>query len=290
MAVDLFKLLFFPGLAFLLVIGATVLSLEEGVKAALYGGGVSLPFPSTREEAGRFFAAAGDLVTTAFCLCVPAAGFLLLAGKKGDLLLLALFAASCELGTVLAAEGTGGEKEPFLSLALRSSLARTATLFCLAVGFSLLQGESPAAPLAAFSEGRPLAALPPRWEGPHVFFVLSLAAGGLALIVFLAHPHHPLSPAAEAASDERWTYSARLADLLERPLLLALATVIIIGYPWGGMGAAAWTGAAAGGAAAVTALRGWARGLDRVLLRRAEKLALILSLLSFILATAYRSW
>jgi hypothetical protein len=37
-------------------------------------------------------------------------------------------------------------------------------------------------------------------------------------------------------------------------------------------------------------LRGWARGLDRVLLRRAEKLALVLSLFSFILATAYRSW
>lgn len=287
LALDVLRFLFFPGLLFLAVCGGALLYLEGRMRAALFGGEAPPLRPAWGGRLEGAAASLGELIVVTLSLAGMGAGGVMLVGRKGDLLSLALLFSAVEvLPFALGGEG-GGMEAARLPLLLRTSLLRLTSVLCVVLCVSLRFPGEFAPGLTTFDGEGAFNALQ-LWSGTEYALVLaSLAAAALSVV--LLNLGHPLVPRGRGGRDggPLGGLYPLLARGSERAVFVLFALFVFLGYPWGGwLGSLLWSAAVLAALAFLTAARAWADGRDRVTLRRWQEAGFILAALSLALALA----
>lgn len=284
---DIFKVLFFPGLLFMVICGSAIAFVEGRVGAAFFGGkGSFLPPLTSAAMPGEGFSVGELLVLLLPLSAMGTAGFLLV-GAKGDLLVLALLFSAVELLPLRAATGGGERALAHLSLAFRAGFTRLLLIFVVVITLSLRFKGDFAPGLDTFKGEGAFSALPV-WEGAGFGLMLAaLACAAAAMLIYLVgRPSWELLGKRGEGGylREAVLVASRWSGLAAGIILFVL---VFLGYPWEGrMGLAAWSGAALGTAAVVASTRAWAGGRTSSTLRRWQESGLLLALLSLALALA----
>ncbi len=285
-ALEILRLLFFPGLLFMALCGRAVIYGEERLGAALYGGEAE-PFLPAMGERSEAAASPAELVLLALSLSGMAAAGVMLVGMRGDLLALALIFPAAELLPLCLEAGGGVESLAFLPLAFRTRLARVAVVACVAVGVSLRFPGEFAPDLRLFAGEGSFSALK-LWGGADYGLMLaSLLAATAALLASVASSPGPAGARAQGGEGTTRAGFLYLAGGMERAVSILVFVVLFLGYPWEGwLGIVEWSAAALGTALAVTAFRAWAGGRDAATLRRWQEAGFLAAVLSLVLALA----
>jgi phage-related holin len=283
-AMDILRVLFFPGLLFMVFCGGLLILLEGRLKSAFYGGDAPRLRSIVGRKEGDGQSAAGELTVMAVSLAAMGVAGVMLVGMKGDLLALLLLLAAIEVVPLFLAAAAGVEERTRAPLLFRTAFLRMATIVCVMVCVSLRFPEDLASGLETFKGEGAFHAVQ-LWSGRDFAFILaSLVCAALAMLVFLLG--RPACRAfGEAGADGIKGSYMLAAEGSERAVILLLFVVIFLGYPWeGGLWLLAWSGAAFGTALLSTAARAVLEGRDKVTLRRLQGAAALFALLSLALA------
>ncbi len=287
LAMDILRLLLFPGLLFMLICGYLVLFLEGRLRAALYGGEVPRLRMSAGSGADLGASSVGELAAAALSLAAMGVAGTLLVGVKGDLFALLLLFSAVELLPLFLTAAAGEEESLRTPLLFRTALYRQAALACLVLSVSLRFRGAFSPGLESFRGESAFNAVQ-LWRGVDSGLILtSLVCAAAAFFVLLLGRPAPASSGGRPESSRPGASHAVAAEGSHRAASLLLFAVIFLGYPWeGGMGLLSWSAAVLGAAAFLTAVRAWLGGLDRVLARRLQGTAPLFALLSLGLAFA----
>lgn len=286
-ALDILKLIFFPGLLFVVACGYIVLYFEAGVRSAFYGGSrlKARNLAWTQAELGT--ASTGELAAAALSLAAMGVAGVMLVETRGDLFLLALLLSAAEVLPLFLVNGMGGYESLRVPLLFRTAFYRTTSIALVVLSLSLRFPATFSPRLEDFRGEGAFGAVR-LWSGADLVLVLASLSGCAVafLVVLLGRPALPARRTAGGEEEERGITSLT-AEASQRAVSLLLAVVVFLGYPWeGGMGRVLWSAAVLGTAAALSALRAWVEGHDRVFRRRLQAAAPLLGLLSLALAFA----
>ncbi|MGQ9475973.1 MAG: hypothetical protein ACUVS1_08610 [Actinomycetota bacterium] len=278
---DILRLLFFPGLASMLLFGSGLLFLNRKAAEALLG---LSPGGEWSMRGGRDGGEAwGPRESAALSTALVALGLgaVLLVEVRGDLLALSLLFASSEaLPLVMLRQGRDDRGAAFLPLAFRAALSRSATFFFIAAALSLRFPGTPDPSLGSFRGDYVFAALN-LWGGPRRAAVAAaLALAGLSLIfLVLGDPAWETGVPLPGRVTEGWAASFLRAG--ERAFLSGALLVLFLGYPGEGNGGyVAWMPAALGVILMCALLRAASLRHGRVGKRKTQAWAMALALLS----------
>lgn len=283
-ALDVLRVLFFPGLLFMALCGRALAYGEGRLRAAFYGGGAE-PFRPSLAGRRDGAPALAELSLLCLSLAAMAAAGVMLVGVRGDLLtLVPLFSAVELLPLLLDADS---EAQAALPLAFRTRLARMASIFCVALSLSLRFPGEFAPGLEHFSGEGAFSALR-LWTGAESGMVLAaLAAGAASLFILNAAGAGTAGRRAGGEDGAARSVYRYLAGGMERAVYTLFLVILFLGYPWEGWsGTLLWSASAAGTALAVSAARAWAAGRDAATLRRWQEAGFVAALLSLGLALA----
>ena len=283
-AMDILRVLFFPGLLFMALCGGFLLLLEGRLRSAFYGGEAPRLHSFAGMKEGDELSAAGELVAMAGSLAAMGVAGVMLVGVKGDLFALLLLLVAVEVVPLFLAVTTGVEESSRAPLQFQTAFLRMTAIACVVVSVSLRFPGDLASGLETFKGEGAFHAVQ-LWSGKDLAFILaSLVCAALAMFVFLLGRPACGAVAGAGADRVRGLY-ALAAEGSERAVALLLFAVLFLGYPWeGGLGLLAWSGAALGTALLATAARAVLEGRDKVTLRRVQGAATLLALLSLALA------
>lgn len=278
---DILKLLFFPGLASMLLFGSGLLFLDRKVAEALLG---MSPGGEWRMRGGRDSGEAwGPPESMALSTALVALGLggVLMVEVRGDLLALSLLFASSEaFPLVMLRQGRDDRGAAFLPLAFRAALSRFAAFFSIAAALSLRFPGTPDPSLGSFRGDYVFAALN-LWGGPHRPVVAAaLALAGLSLVLLvLGDPAWETGVPFPGRLTEGWGASCLRAG--ERAFLSSAFLILFLGYPGEGNGGyVAWAPAALGVILLCALLRAASLRHGRVGKRKTQAWATVLALLS----------
>ncbi len=233
---ELLRLLFFPGLAFMLAAGGLLLFLERKAAELLLGktadGGGEGVAGREPEEA---WPPTGGFTLSASLLAL-AVGLVSLVGARGDLLVMGLLFVSAEALPLAAMREAGGRREnALLPLAFRTAFLRAASFLSILIAASLRYPGGPDISLRSL-RGEHIFSSLALWEGPYRFAV----SGGLgiavlaAVLLTLGDPAWEAGIRLPAAGPERLAADSLRAG--QRVFLAAVFIVLFLGYPGAGNG------------------------------------------------------
>lgn len=233
---ELLRLLFFPGLVFLLAAGGLLLLLEgkasefllgkreDGGGEGVEGGGPGEAWPP----------AAGFALSAS--LLALAVGLVSLVGARGDLLVLALVFLSAEVLPLAALREAGGRRgNALLHLAFRTAFLRAASFLAILVAASLRYPGGPDISLRSL-RGEHIFSSLTLWKAPYRFAVsagLGIAALA-ALLLTLGDPAWEAGVRLPSTGPEKLAADCLRAG--ERGFLSAAFLVLFLGYPGAGNG------------------------------------------------------
>ena len=286
LVMDILRVVFFPGLVFMVLCGCVLFLLEWRLKAVFYGGEAPRLRSLTGGKAGMEAASLAELAAMILSLAAMGVAGALLVGVKGDLFVPVLLLMGVEVLPLFVVAAAGGEASLGVPLLFQTALRRMFALACVMVSVSLrFPGEF--APGLEALRGEGAFSAVQLWGGRDFAFILaSLVCAALALFVFLLGRPACGGTPKEAAGDAPALYHLA-AEASQRAVAVLLMAVIFLGYPWqGGVGLLAWSGAALGTALFATAARALIEGRDRATLRRVQGASVLLGVLSVALAFA----
>jgi len=287
-AVDILRLLFFPGIIFMAFCGFLVLFLESRLRTAFYGGSDetrlhSLAAGGRKED----IASAGELAAAALSLAAMGVAGVMLIAVKGDLFSLALLFTAAEMLPLFLLAASGNVDALRVPLFFRAAFYRMVALVCIVVSVSLRFPAAFSPGLESFREEGAFSAVQ-LWSGTAFGLILaSLVCAVLAFcVMLLGRPvcgERP-RPGEGGAIGEFYALAAGGAHRAASLLLLVL---LFLGYPWDGLyGLLTWAAAALGSALVLTVLRAWLEGRDVLAVRKLQAASISLALLSLALAVA----
>lgn len=285
-ALDVLRVLFFPGLIFMAACGYILFLVEGRLNAAFYGGRPPPLRPFALERSPGAGLPPGRIIAWVTALTAMGAAGVLLVGIKGDLLTLALLLSAAEILPIAVAARSGPERS-LLPLRLRGALARLISLFLVLVTVSLRFPGEFAAGLDGFRGEGCFNALQ-LWSGYESgLFLAALILAGAAFFFF----HLEIHPLLTSSDSHPPGFLERgfllLVESAERTAAVILFMVVFIGYPWEGAGGlAVWTGSALAIVTALVAARTWAGGRVPATLRRWRRAGSLMALLAITLALA----
>jgi hypothetical protein len=282
-AVDILKILIFPGLLFMAISGSLILLLEGGLSSLLYGGKSGV-FPDKQLwRRPETLPLTGQIIAAVSLMSLGLAGVLLIE-MKTDLFIIVLLLSAAEMIAVFSRSALSPQQLALLPLMARAAILRMMTLFLVATAVSLRSPGSFIPQLDGFTHAGCFRALV-LWSGYRYGLVVAgLILGLLALLIFdLGDPLYTyiLKRPAPARIDLLLSRGA------ERAATTLLFVIIFLGYPWQHWtGLIAWSGSVLGTAIGLAVLRSWASGKDRVILRSWRYLGFFLALASLALMMA----
>ncbi len=286
-AVDILRLLFFPGIIFMALCGYLLLFLESRLRMVFYGGAEPRLRTLAAWSQERDITSPGELAAAAISLAAMGVAGILLVGMKGDLFALVLLFTAAETLPLFILAWGGKEEALRIPLLLRASLPRMAALVCIVLSVSLRFPAAFSPGLESFRGEGAFSSLQ-LWSGPDFGLVLaSLACAVLAYcVILLGRPACSERPGPGEGGAVGGFYSLA-AGSAHRAAGLLFFVVLFLGYPREGYtGVLVWAGAALGTAVVLTALRAWLEGRDIVFVRKLQPAALFLALLSLALVFA----
>jgi hypothetical protein len=286
-AMDILKLLFFPGLLFMAFCGYLVLFLEGRLHVVFYGGEGPRPLALGAGGEEAAVSSPGDLVAAAISLAALGVAGILLIDMKGDLFTLVLLFSAAEMLPLFLVAAGGGEETLHVPLHFRSAFYRMAVLICIAVSVSLRFPAAFSPGLETFRGESAFSAVQ-LWNGPDFGLIMaSLVCAALSFgVTLLGRPAcgRPSGPAGAGAVGGFYSLAAEGA---QRSVSLLAFVVLFLGYPWQGWtGLLVWVAAALGAAVLFTVMRAWLEGRGLLFTRKLQPAAMLLALLSLALAFA----
>jgi len=287
-AVDILRLLFFPGIIFMAFCGFLVLFLESRLRTAFYGG-ADEPQLHSLAARGREndIATAGELAAAALSLAAMGVAGVMLIGIKGDLFSLALLFTAAEMLPLFLLAASGKVDALRVPLFFRAAFYRTVALVCIVVSVSLRFPAAFSPGLESFREEGAFSAVP-LWSGTDFGLMLaSLVCAALAFcVMLLGRPVCDERPRPGEGGAIGGSY-ALAAGGAHRAAGLLLLVLLFLGYPWEGWsGVIMWAAAALGAALVLTVSRAWLEGRDVLVVRKLQVASISLALLSLALAIA----
>jgi hypothetical protein len=282
-AVDILKVLIFPGLLFMAISGSLILLLEGSLRPLLYGG-KSRALREVRSSIRLEYLPLEPLVLTVVSLLSLGLAGVLLFEMKANLFIVVLLLSAFEFIPVFSQIGLSQRQIAQIPLAFRAAFIRMITLFLVIACVSLRSPGAFLPELNGFTHSGAFRMLG-LWSGYRYGLILAgLVLGLLSLLIFdLGDPAYVYAVKEESPRGI-YLLMARGAD---RAITTLLFIFVFLGYPWEGWtGLAAWSGAVVGTIIALTIVRSWAQGRDRVSLRRWRSYAFLAALASLALALA----
>lgn len=284
-AVDIVRLLFFPGIIFMAFCGYLLLFLESRLRMVFYGGTEPRLLALAARGKEKDTASPGKLAAAALSLAAMGAAGVLLVGMEGDLLALVLLFTAAEMLPIFLLAASGAEEALHVPLLFRASFYRMVALVCIAVSVSLRFPAAFSPGLESFRAEGAFTAVQ-MWSGTAFgLIVASLVCAALAFcVVLLGRPACGARPG-PAEGGAIGGFYLLAAGGAQRAAALLLFVLLFLGYPWEGwLGLLTWAAAALGTALVLAALRAWLEGRGVLAVRKLQAASMFLALLSLALA------